>query len=424
MLAPAPASPETVGMSRSALDRIDAHLKQRYIDTGRFPGTQLMVYRRGKVAHSSVQGFSDVERKVAMRDDTIFRIYSMTKPITTVAFMMLFEEGRVALDEPVHKYIPEWKNLGVFVAGSSPAFLTRPPARPMLIVDLLRHTSGLTYGFQQRSNVDAAYRERKIGEVIKAGTLQTMIEDLASIPLEFSPGEAWNYSVSTDVIGYLIGKISGQPFEQFLKQRIFDPLGMTDTDFHVAADKAHRFAACYSADPQGGMTFHATERKGTLTLQDDPATSSFLEPPSFISGGGGLCSTVADYLTFCRALLNGGELGGVRLLGPKTLKLMTSNHLPGGVDLPAMSRSLFSEAAYNGIGFGLGFAVTMNPAQTLIAGSPGEFNWGGAATTSFFIDPAEELIMIFMTQVLPSSAYPLRRELRTMVYAAITDSNL
>ena len=176
--------------------------------------------------------------------------------------MMLVEEGRVALDEPVHKYIPEWKNLGVFQAGTAPAFLTKPPSRPMLIVDLLRHTSGLTYGFQQRSNVDAAYREMKIGEVVKAGTLQSMIDDLAKIPLEFSPGEAWNYSVSTDVIGYLVGKISGKPFEQFLKERIFDPLGMNDTDFFVPADKAHRFAACYSADPKGGMTFHAGRSQG------------------------------------------------------------------------------------------------------------------------------------------------------------------
>jgi CubicO group peptidase (beta-lactamase class C family) len=420
----APASPESAGMSKAALDRVDNHLKQRYIDAGRFPGTQLLVYRRGKVVHSTVQGFADLERKVPVKDDTIFRIYSMTKPITTTAFMMLVEEGRVALDEPVHKYIPEWKNLGVFQAGTYPAFLTKPPSRPMQIVDLLRHTSGLTYGFQQRSNVDAAYRENKIGEVIKAGTLQTMIDDLAKIPLEFSPGEAWNYSVSTDVVGYLVGRISGMPFEQFLKERIFNPLGMNDTDFFVPADKAHRFAACYSADPKGGFNPLATERKGDLTLQDDPTKSSFLSPPSFISGGGGLCSTTADYLTFCRALLNGGELGGVRLLGPKTLKLMTSNHLPGGADLPAMSRSMFSEATFNGIGFGLGFAVTMNPALTLIPGSPGEYNWGGAATTSFWIDPAEELITIFMTQVLPSSAYPLRRELRTMVYSAITDSNL
>ncbi|MDE2378210.1 serine hydrolase domain-containing protein [Bradyrhizobium sp.] len=424
MLAPTPASPESVGMSQAALDRVEAHLKNRYIDAGRFPGTQLLVYRRGKVVHNSVQGLADVERKVPVKDDTIFRIYSMTKPLTSVAFMMLVEEGLVAIDEPVHKYIPEWKDLGVFVAGTAPNFLTRPPSRPMQIIDLLRHTSGLTYGFQQRSNVDAGYREKKIGEVEKAGTLQSMIEDLAKIPLEFSPGDSWNYSVSTDVLGYLVGKISGIPFEQFLKQRILDPLGMTDTDFHVPAAKAHRLAACYSADPQGGFTFHAGQRRAGLTLQDDPAKSSFLSPPEFISGGGGLCSTVADYLTFCRALINGGSLGGVRLIGPKTLALMTTNHIPGGRDLPEVSRSLFSEATYNGIGFGLGFAVTMRPSETLVAGSPGEYNWGGAATTSFWIDPAEELITIFMTQVLPSSAYPIRRELRTMVYAAITESNL
>ncbi len=412
MLAPTSASPESAGMSKAALDRLEDHLKRRYIDAGRFPGTRLVVYRRGKIVHSTVQGFADIERKTPVKDDTIFRIYSMTKPITSVAFMMLLEEGRVALDEPVHKYIPEWKNLGVFQAGIAPAFLTKPPSRPMLIVDLLRHTSGLTYAFQQRSNVDAAYREMKIGEVEKAGTLQSMIDGLAKIPLEFSPGEAWNYSVSTDVIGYLIGKISGKPLEQFLKERIFNPLGMNDTDFFVPAEKAHRLAACYSAD------------KGGMTLQDDPTTSSFLVPPSFISGGGGLCSTASDYLTFCRALLNGGELGGVRLIGPKTLALMTSNHLPGGRDLTEMSRSMFSEAAYNGIGFGLGVSVTMDPAQTLIPGSAGEYAWGGAATTSFWVDPAEELITVFMTQVLPSSAYPVRRELRTMVYAAISDSNL
>jgi CubicO group peptidase (beta-lactamase class C family) len=400
-------------MSKAAFDRLEAHLKRRYIDAGRFPGTQLLVYRRGHVVHNAVQGFADIERKVPVQDDTIFRIYSMTKPVTSVAFMMLLEEGRVALDEPVHRYIPEWKNLGVFQAGIAPAFLTRPPSRPMLIVDLLRHTSGLTYGFQQRSNVDAAYRDMKIGEFEKSGTLQSMIDDLAKLPLEFSPGEAWNYSVSTDVIGYLVGRISGRPFEQFLQERIFDPLGMTDTGFFVSAAKAHRLAACYSADGKGGMT-----------LQDDPTESSFLSPPSFISGGGGLCSTAADYLTFCRALLGGGELGGVRLIGPKTLALMTSNHLPGGRDLTEMSRSLFSEANNSGVGFGLGVSVTMHPPQTLIPGSPGEYAWGGAASTAFWIDPAEELITIFMTQLLPSSSYPVRRELRTMVYAAITDSNL
>jgi CubicO group peptidase (beta-lactamase class C family) len=424
MPAPAHASPESAGMSAAAFDRIRNHLKTRYIDAGRFPGTQLMVFRRGKLVHSAAQGLADIERGVPVKDDTIFRIYSMTKPITSIAFMMLVEEGRVALDEPVHRYIPEWKNLGVFQAGVTPAFLTRPPSRPMQIVDLMRHTSGLTYGFQQRGNVDAAYRDMKIGEVEKAGTLQSMITDLAKIPLEFSPGEAWNYSVSTDVIGYLIGQISGKPFDQFLQERIFDPLEMKDTGFFVPAAKARRLAACYSASPQGAMTFHATDRKGGLTLQDDPTTSSFLSPPSFISGGGGLCSTAADYLTFCRALLNGGELGGVRLVGPKTLALMTANHLPGGRTLPELSRSLFSEATYHGIGFGLGFSVTLDPAKTLIPGSAGEYAWGGAATTSFWIDPAEELIAVFMTQVLPSTATPIRRELRTMIYSAITDSNL
>lgn len=412
-LNPSSAAPEAVGLSGAGLRRVEDHLKRRYIDAGRFPGTQLVVYRHGRIVHCTEQGFADLERKAPVKDDTIFRIYSMTKPITSVAFMMLFEEGRVALDEPVHKYIPQWKDLGVFAGGTAPSFRTRPPARPMLIIDLLRHTSGLTYGFQERTNVDAAYREKKIGEFEKHGTMQSMIDDLAKIPLEFSPGDAWNYSVSTDVVGYLIEKISGKPFEQFLKERIFSPLGMNDTDFFVPPEKAHRLAACYAADGKGGMS-----------LYDDPTSSSFLSPPSFISGGGGLCSTAADYLTFCRALLNGGELGGVRLIGPKTLALMTTNHLPGGRDLTEMSKSLFSEATNAGIGFGLGFSVAMNPAQTLIPGSAGEYAWGGAASTAFWIDPAEDLIAIFMTQVLPSSAFPVRRELRTMIYAAITESSI
>lgn len=399
-------------MSLPLLKRADAHIQRSYIDAGRFPGAQLTVFRRGEVVHSSSLGFADVERKVPVKDDTIFRIYSMTKPITSVAFMMLVEEGRVALDEPVHKYIPEWKNLGVYVGGIAPLFQTHPPARPMLIIDLLRHTSGLTYGFQQRTNVDAAYREKKVGVVDQTLTLEEMIRELASIPLEFAPGEAWNYSVSTDVIGYLIGKISGMPFEQFLQERIFTPLRMTDTFFHVPAEKAHRLAACYLADGRGGMT-----------LYDDPKTSAYLRPPAFISGGGGLCSTSANYLTFCRALLDGGTHDGVRLVGPKTLKLMTSNHLPAGRDLTELSKSMFSEATYAGIGFGLGFSVTMNPNSTMIPGTAGEYAWGGLATTSFWIDPIEELIAIFMTQVIPSSTYPVRRELRTMIYCAITESN-
>ncbi len=404
---------EASGMSLPLLRRADAHIQRNYIDTGRFPGAQLTVFRRGEVVHCSSQGFADVERKTPVKDDTIFRIYSMTKPITSIAFMMLVEEGRVALDEPVHRYIPEWKNLGVYVGGIAPLFQTRPPARPMLLIDLLRHTSGLTYAFQQRGNVDAAYREKDIGTVGQKLNLDEMIAALATVPLEFAPGEAWNYSVSTDVIGYLVGKISGMPFEQFLKERIFTPLGMNDTDFQVPSEKSDRFAACYQADGRGGMT-----------LFDDPKTSAYLKPPAFVSGGGGLCSTSADYLTFCRALLNGGTHDGVRLVGPKTLKLMTSNHLPGGRDLTELSKSMFSEATYAGIGFGLGFSVTMNPNSTMIPGTAGEFAWGGLATTSFWVDPVEEMIAIFMTQVIPSSAYAVRRELRTMIYSAITQSNV
>jgi CubicO group peptidase (beta-lactamase class C family) len=416
------ASPENAGISELRLQRIEDHLRGSYIDNGRFPCTHTLVYRRGKVVHSALQGFADIERNVSVKEDTIFRIYSMTKPITSVAFMMLVEEGRVALDEPVAKYIPEWRNLAVYVGGmpilvappdDSPRFITKPTTRPMQIVDLLRHTSGLTYGFQNRTSVDAAYRSKKIGEIGMPGTLQSMIEDLATLPLEFSPGEAWNYSVSTDVLGYLIGKISGKPFEQFLKERIFDPLGMVDTGFHVPADRAHRFAACYSADGKGGKA-----------LQDDPMNSPFLNPPTFVSGGGGLVSTTADYLKFCRMLLGRGALGNARLLSPKTLALMTTNHLPGGKTLPELSLSLFSEATYDGVGFGLGFAVTMDPARALLPGSPGEYWWGGAATTSFWVDPAEDLAVIFMTQCLPSGAYPVRRELRTLVYSAITESSL
>jgi CubicO group peptidase (beta-lactamase class C family) len=334
----------------------------------------------------------------------------MTKPITSVAFMMLVEQGLVALDTPVHSLIPEWKDLGVYAGGFMETFRTRRPERPMLVVDLLRHTSGLTYGFQQASNVDAAYRKLGIVEETRAGTLDEMIQKLATVPLEFSPGTGWNYSVSTDVLGYLIGKLSGVPFPEFLRARVLGPLGMQDTGFQVRRGDEARLAACYVATPGGGMK-----------LQDDPAKSLYLAAPRLFSGGGGLVSTAADYLRFCRMLLGGGSLDGVQLLGRKTVELMTMNHLPGGKDLPALSRSLFSEATYDGVGFGLGFAVTLDPARTLIPGSRGEFSWGGMASTAFWVDPAEDLIVIFMTQLMPSMTYPLRRELRTLVYSALTD---
>ena len=410
--------PESLGFSSERLARIAPFLTERYIDTGKLPCAQVQVWRRGKLAYDTVLGQADRERGKPLSADSLFRIYSMTKPVTSVAFMMLVEEGKVALDEPVAKYIPEWSNLGVFAAGTDAGWATTPPSRPMMIIDLLRHTSGLTYGFQMQGNIDAAYRKLKVAEDLRFGTLDEFIAKLATIPLQFSPGDAWNYSVSTDVLGYLVGKISGVPFEQFLQDRIFGPLGMVDTAFTVPADKAARLTACYAAGVLGSKAV----KPGAPALQDDPTTSPYLRETGFHSGGGGLVSTADDYMRFARMLLNGGELDGQRLLGPKTIQLMASNHLPGGKDLTQMSNSLFSEATYAGVGFGLGFGVTVDPAATMLAGSKGDFFWGGAASTFFWVDPVEDLAVVFLTQLLPSSAYPVRRELRTLVYAALTET--
>ncbi|MES2032644.1 MAG: serine hydrolase domain-containing protein [Pseudomonadota bacterium] len=411
--------PESLGLSTERLGRIAAFLDERYIKTGKLPCAQVQVFRRGKLALDIALGLADRERNRPLESDALFRIYSMTKPVTSVAFMMLVEEGLVALDDPVSKYIPEWEGLSVFAAGTDAGWAGTPPSRPMLMVDLLRHTSGLTYGFQMQGNVDAAYRKLKVAEGLHHGTTREFIEKLAKIPLVFSPGDAWNYSVSTDVLGYLVEVISGQSFPTFLEERIFNPLRMVDTSFTVPADKAHRLTACYAAGVLGSKAV----KPGLPALQDDPETSPYLTRTEFPSGGGGLVSTAADYMRFARMLLNGGELDGQQLLSPKTVRLMASNHLPGGKDLTEMSRSLFSEASYAGVGFGLGFAVTVDPAKTLIPGTAGDFFWGGAASTFFWIDPVEDLTVVFLTQLLPSSAYPVRRELRTLVYSAFTESD-
>ncbi|MGH6878192.1 MAG: serine hydrolase domain-containing protein [Rhizomicrobium sp.] len=401
-------NPESLGFSPARLARIDRFLKEQYVETGRFAGALITIMRRGEIVHTGVVGLADRERKTPMREDTIFRIYSMTKPLTSTAFMMLVEEGRVSLDDPVHRYIPSWRDLGVFVAGIPGAFQTKRTGVPMRTIDLLRHTSGLTYGFQARTNVDAAYRKNEIGTIDGDVTLGRMIELLGETPLEFSPGEAWNYSVSTDVLGWLVQIISGIPFETFLRTRILDPLGMTDTDFFVPPEKHARLAACYTLDPAG-----------KVILQDDPATSRFRAPPRFISGGGGLVGTAADYLKFCHMLLAGGAANGQRFLSPKTIALMTMNHLPGGRDLVEMSRSLFSEAAYAGLGFGLGFAVVLDRARTMTPGNAGEYFWGGAASTAFWMDPKDELAVVFMTQFIPSTTWPIRQQLRALVYASM-----
>lgn len=402
-------SAESAGLSPARLAHLDRYLERKYLETSRLPCAVTLVERRGHIAHRSALGRMDVEHNRPVQDDTIFRIYSMTKPLTSVAFMMLVEEGLVALDDPVHHFIPQWRDLEVYESGFIGTFRTRRTAAPMRIIDLLRHTSGLTYGFQQRTNVDAAYRKLGLADFGNTSGLDGMIQGLARLPLEFSPGTAWNYSVSTDVLGYLVGRISGEPFADFLRNRILAPLRMDDTDFMVPAAKAARLANCYSATTDGRMS-----------LQDEAANSPYLKPPGLVSGGGGLVSTITDYLRFCRMLLNGGTLEGARILSPKTLELMTANHLPDGRELPDLCLSLFNEAAYAGVGFGLGFAVTTSPARTLLPGSAGDFSWGGLASTYFWVDPREQLIVIFMSQLIPSATYPLRRELRTLVYSAFT----
>lgn len=400
---------QALGFSRARLARIDRFLEEKYLAGGRLPFVHLQVTRGGERVHETVQGLADRERGRAATREDVHRIYSMTKPITSLAFMMLLEEGKVALDDPVSRFIPEWKDLTVYSAGTGP-YLTTPPARSMQMVDLLRHTSGLTYGFQTRTNVDAAYRKLKIADSHGPLDMQGFVDALARLPLEFSPGEAWNYSISTDVLGVLVERISGQPFQDFLAQRIFAPLGMTETGFSVRADQAGRFSACYAPTPEGG-----------LTLQDDPVTSAYHQTPRFHSGGGGLVSTADDYMKFCRMLVNRGELGGERLIAPATLRLMASNHLPGGQDLTMLSRSLFSEATNAGVGFGLGFAVTFDPVRAMLTSSPGEYYWGGAASTAFWIDPVKDIAVVFLTQLMGSSTYPIRRELRTLVYAALME---
>ncbi len=411
---------EASGLSASRLARLDEVMRRRYVDSGRLPGLLTMIYRRGNLAHTGMSGHMDLERRSPMREDAIFRIYSMSKPITSVALMMLAEEGLIGLDDDVATHIPSWKHLGVYASGvpsllpgGPPVFMATPVARPMKVVDLVTHTSGLTYGFMNRTNVDRAYREARVAEFNGAGDLDVMIERLATLPLEFSPGTGWNYSVSIDVMGYLVQKLSGMSFGEFLRTRLFEPLGMTDTAFWCPPEKIDRFASCYQPKDGGG-----------LKLQDDAGKSTYAAPPSLESGGGGLVSTAHDYMRFCRMMLHGGALDGVQILSPKTVQLFSLNHLPGNQELGDMAPpGLFSEAGYSGIGFSIGCGVNINVARTRLPGTLGEYFWGGAASTAFWIDPKEELAVVFMTQVIGTDArLTLRRDLRTLVYSAMTES--
>ena len=402
-------NPAQVGMCERRLGRIGEHLRAQYIDKGKITGSTTLVARRGEVCYLQSEGLMDRERDKPMAADTIFRIYSMSKPITSVALMMLYEKGLFSLTDPVHRFIPQWRDLRVFKSGNLPLFMTESCRQTMTIRDLFMHTAGLTYGFMHATNVDRAYRKLGVQETRPGYTLQNMIDELAQLPLEFEPGSAWNYSVASDVLGHLVEVISGQSLPEYLQQQVFEPLGMVDTSFEISAAKETRFASCYE------RTFNKE-----LVLQDDAAASDYRDR-SFYSGGGGLLSTVHDYYQFCRMLINGGEVDGQRLLGPKTIEFMTRNHLPGGCDMSAFARGSFSETSYEGTGFGLGFAMKIDPVRNGSLGSVGEYFWGGMASTIFWVDPAQELICIFMTQMIPSGTFNFRGQLQSIIYPALLE---
>jgi len=403
-------APEKHGLDAARLNRVDAFLKERYLDSGKLANAQLLVARDNEIVHFSSQGAAREGSDKAIDEGSLFRIASMTKPITSIAFMMLVEQGLVAVDTPVHHVLPEFKGVGVYNGGGGGVpFVIKPTVEPMRMLDLLRHTAGLTYGFQNRSNIDAAYRAGKIENWHGGHDLDGFVAALGQLPLEFSPGEAWNYSVATDVLGAVIQRVSGLPLDQFFATRIFAPLKMDDTFFAVPADKTDRLTDCYTFVPGNGRIMY-----------DRAQESAWSRMPKLVSGGGGLVSTALDYHRFCQMCANGGELDGARIVGRKTLELMTMNHLPNRADLSSMSKSLFSETQNAGTGFGLGFAVVQDVAKTMMPGSVGEYYWGGMFSTAFFIDPVEKLHMVFMTQMSPSSTYPIRRELKTMIYSSLT----
>jgi len=399
----------TFGFSTDKLKKLESYLQENYIDTNRYVGTLTGIYRNGQLGFISTLGLMDRESHKPVERDTIFRIYSMTKPITSVGLMSLYEKGLFQLDDAVSEYIPSFKDLKIYEEGILGSYKTTYPDREMTIRDLLSHQSGLTYGFMERTNVDAAYRELGI-EKESQQNLEEFVNVLSTVPLEFSPGTAWNYSVSTDVCGYLIEVISGKTLDMFLEEEIFQPLGMADTGFYVPSSKTQRLSSNYEY------------REGQEPiLVDDANTGSYINPPTLFSGGGGLVSTLDDYMAFCKMVLGRGSLEGHRILSRKTLDLMSSNHLTNGKDLRSCAYGRWSETSYTGVGFGLGFSVLLDPAASQVSGSKGELAWGGAASTAFWIDPLEDMAVVFLTQLLPSSTYNVRRELRSLVYSALSD---
>jgi len=390
-------APEAVGMSSDRLERLDSAM-QGLVDDGLLAGITTMISRQGKIAHFGTFGHQNIEDGVEMSEDTIFRIYSMTKPITGVALMILYEEGKFRLSDPVHRYIPEFEGLVVAKEdGPNGQPITEPADHPMTIRELMAHTAGLSYGIFSQSQVDALYNEANVLD--NNSTLKDMIDKLSKIPLRQQPGSMWHYSVAVDVQGYLVEVLSGQKFDEFLNERVFGPLGMNDTAFHVAADKADRFSQVYTHDADGNL----------MAQEGFGGRRDYLDPPAFLSGGGGLVSTTMDYMRFSQMLLNGGELDGVRILAPSTVKLMHLNHLPR--ELKEMSP---------GTGFGLDFAVVLDPVAA-DGISKGEYYWGGAAGTWFWIDPKEDLVFVGMIQHFGPRRPDVRSLSRRLTYQAILE---
>jgi len=408
------AQSQWTGLDAARLERITDHLERNYIGPQKIAGCQVTVARHGHQAYSRSFGSMDLERGKPMAEDAIFRIYSMTKPIVSVALMTLFEKGYFQLNDPVSRYVPSWKNHRVWVSGEGDDMKTEAPKRPVSFRDVLCHTAGLTYGgglpgVGVQHPIDNIYRALKVRSVGGKDSMMEFLDKLSQVPLRYQPGEQWMYSLATDVCGALVEVISGKPLAQYLQEEIFGPLGMADTAFWVAPDKLDRFCANYQRGP---------DKK--LKLIDDPATSDFIREPGFKSGGGGLTGTSADYMRFCEMLRRGGELDGARVLGPRTLEMMHMNHLKDGKDLTQMALGSFSETANEGVGFGLGFASTLGVVETGSLGV-GDYYWGGAASTIFLVDPKEDLTMVFMTQLMPSGTFNFRGQLKSLIYSAIVD---
>jgi CubicO group peptidase (beta-lactamase class C family) len=400
--------PVRAGFAAARLERITDHLSRNYIDTGRITGCQVAVLRRGHLAYFKSLGLMDRERAKPVADDTIFRIYSMTKPISSVALMSLYEQGHFQLGDAVTRFIPEWEGQRVWVSGEGAEMQTEALARPITFRHVLSHTAGFTYGSTEHP-VDKAYRDLGILRGARRESLKDFIARLGRVPLRYQPGERWMYSYATDVCGHLVEAISGKPLDQYFQETILAPLGMDDTAFSVAPEKLGRFAANYER-----------QADKSLKLIDDPQTSPYGRKPVFLSGGGGLTGTTYDYVRFVEMVRRGGALDGVRILGPRTVALMHRNHLLDNKDLTQLGIGGFSETTNEGIGFGLGFAMTVNPDKTGSISS-GDYYWGGAASTIFWIDEAEELSVVFMTQQMPSGTFNFRGQLKSIVYSSIVE---